>query len=92
MLASGTFECWLAGDDVPLGPAPENGPGMHPTDRRVNSPRNDDPSASLRAPTRRTLAHAAPWDGLQMAVERSRLEIRAAAIVYASVALVGSAD
>ena len=43
MLALGTFECRLAGDDVPLGPAPENVPGKHPASRRVNSPRNDDP-------------------------------------------------
>ena len=43
MLAPETFECWLAGNDVPLGPAPENVLMMHPVGRHVNSPRNDDP-------------------------------------------------
>ena len=43
MVAPESFECWLVGVDVPLGPAPENVLVMHPVGRRVNSPRNDDP-------------------------------------------------
>ena len=46
----------------------------------------------MRSPTRSTLARAARWDSLQMAVERNCLDIPAAAIVCASVALVVSAD
>ena len=43
ILAPDAFEPWLSGDDVPLGPAPEELLAMHRVGLRVNSPRNDDP-------------------------------------------------
>ena len=36
------FEPWLAGEDVRLGPAPEDLLGMHRVSRRVNNARDDD--------------------------------------------------
>ena len=35
-------DTWLAGDDVPLGPASEGLLAMHRVSTRVNSPRHDD--------------------------------------------------
>ena len=42
ILAHEAGERWLAGDDVPLGPAPEDVLAMHPVSTRVNHPRHDD--------------------------------------------------
>ena len=42
ILAHEAGEQWLAGDDVPLGPAPENLLAMHRVSTRVNHPRHDD--------------------------------------------------
>ena len=42
ILAPEETDPWLAGDDVPLGPAPENLLAMHRVSTRVNSPRHDD--------------------------------------------------
>ena len=42
ILATEATEPWLAGDDVPLGPAPEDLLAMHRVSTRVNSPRHDD--------------------------------------------------
>jgi len=36
------FEPWLSGEEVRLGPAPEDGLAMHRVGLRVNNPRNDD--------------------------------------------------
>ena len=42
ILAHEAREQWLAGDDVPLGPAPNDLLAMHPVSTRVNHPRHDD--------------------------------------------------
>ena len=42
ILAPEATESWLAGGDVPLGPAPEDLLAMHRVSTRVNSPRHDD--------------------------------------------------
>ena len=42
ILAPETVDTWLAGNDVPLGPAPEDLLAMHLVSTRVNSPRHDD--------------------------------------------------
>ena len=42
ILAHEAGEQWLAGDDVPLGPAPEDLLAMHRVSTRVNHPRHDD--------------------------------------------------
>ena len=43
ILSKEAFEPWLAGEDVPLGPAPEELLVMHRVSPRVNNARNDDP-------------------------------------------------
>ena len=40
---SEAFDAWLAGGDVPLGPYPAEGMGVHPVSTLVNKPANDDP-------------------------------------------------
>ena len=42
ILAPEAADAWLAGDDVPLGPAPEDLLAMHRVSKRVKSPRHDD--------------------------------------------------
>ena len=42
ILAHEAGEHWLAGDDVALGPAPDDLLAMHPVSTRVNHPRHDD--------------------------------------------------
>ena len=43
ILPSEEFGAWLTGDDVQLGPVPEDWLAMHRVGLRVNNPRNDDP-------------------------------------------------
>lgn len=43
ILAAEAFEPWLAGEDIRLGPAPEDWLATHRVGLRVNDPRNDDP-------------------------------------------------
>ncbi len=37
------FDAWLRGGEVPLGPYPAEGMGVHPVSTLVNKPANDDP-------------------------------------------------
>ena len=47
IVAPEAFGPWLAGEAVPLGPAPENLLTAAPVSSRVNSPRHDDPECVL---------------------------------------------
>ena len=49
ILAPESFEPWLVGADVALGPAPEDLLRIHRVGLRVNSPRNDDPACVVAA-------------------------------------------
>ena len=51
ILPAEAFGPWLSGEDVRLGPAPEDWLAMHRVALRVNNPRNDDPECVVALAT-----------------------------------------